>query len=154
VVRNLNREAFTGGTATDGDPQTGDGVFTSGVGVTYVLESPLQPGDHVVARAGKFVKFVAGRHDVDEIAGQILAVDADVTDKSYLSRVKSAYERATSPADMMPGSATRGVPFNLHMVTDGAWRQFTKREDLNGTALAAAGLSTPALRLVTINLLK
>ena len=99
------------------------------------------------------MKFVKERHEVDEIAGQILAVDKNVTDKSYLSRVKSAYERATSAGDMMPGSATRGVPFNLHMVTDGAWRQYSTSEKLDGTALAAT-LSAPALRLVTINLLK
>ena len=131
----------------------GTGVLTSGA-FDLTLEAPLCPGDMVVARAGKFVKFVAARHSADEIAGQILAIDSDVTDKSYLSRVKSAYDRASSPGDMMPGSATRGVPFNLHMVTDGAWRQFTRKVDLDGTALAAAGLSTPALRLVTINLLK
>jgi len=101
------------------------------------------------------VKFVNTRHEYDEIAGQILAVDKDVTDKSYLSRVKSAYERATSVGHMMPGSATRGVPFNLHMVTDGAWRQYTKKKLLdNTTTIATGGLSAPKLRLVTINLLK
>lgn len=154
VVRNTSQfTVATGSSAGDADEQTGEGVVTSGA-LTYVLESPLQPGDFVVARVGKFVKFKAGRHEVDEIAGQILAVEKDVTDKSYLSRVKSAYDRAVSPGDMMPGSATRGVPFQLHMVTDGAWRQFTKKQTLDGTALSTTGLGTPALRLVTINLLK
>ncbi len=153
VVRNRDTFGDSGGSPFDAYEQTGEGVVTSG-SLTYVLESPLQPGDFVIARAGKFVKFVASRHDVDEIAGQILAVEKDVTDKSYLSRVKSAYDRASSPGDMMPGSATRGVPFQLHMVTDGAWRQFTRKIDLDGTALATTGLTTPALRLVTINLLK
>jgi hypothetical protein len=148
VVRSTRQDNGSGP-----DADSGTGTVTSGT-FTFALENPLQPGDHVVARAGKFVKFDGARHEADEVCGQILAVDSDVTDKSYLSRVKSAYERATSPADMMPGSATRGVPFNLHMVTDGAWRQYTKREDLNGTTLSATGLTTPALRLVTINLLK
>jgi hypothetical protein len=143
----------TGHTTTATADGYGTGVLTSGA-LSFPLEAPLQPGDFVVARVGKFVKFVKERHEVDEIVGQVLQIDANVTDKSYLSRVKSAYERATSPADMMPGSATRGVPFNLHMVTDGAWRQYTKQEDLNGTALATAGLTPPPLRLVTINLLK
>lgn len=137
--------ALTGGAGT--------GILTSGTW-KWMLETPLQPGDFVVARLGKFVKFVKGRHDVDEIAGQILAVDKNFQDKSYLSRVKSAYERATSPSDMMPGSATRGIPFNLHMVTDGAWRQYTKLEDLAGTTLSSTGFDAPLLRLVTINLLK
>jgi hypothetical protein len=154
VVRQTDHFALSAGvTVSDIDDQTGTGVATSG-GFQLALEAPLQPGDYVIARAGKFVKYVQGRHDVDEIAGQILAVDKNVTDKSYLSRVKSAYDRAVSPGDMMPGSATRGVPFQLHMVTDGAWRQFTRKIDLDGTALATAGMGTPALRLVTINLLK
>ena len=130
----------------------GTGVLTSGA-FALKLESPIQPGDFVVARVGKFVKFNKARHEVDEIIGQVLAVETDVTDKSYLSRVKSSYDRASSTGDMMPGSATRGVPFNLHMVTDGAWRQYTTSKKLDGTVLAAT-LSIPALRLVTINLLK
>ena len=150
VLKNTVDNADTGAIAGGLD---GTGVLTSGA-FALQLEAPLQPGDFVVARAGKFVKFVKTRHDVDEIVGQILQIDADVTDKSYLSRVKSAYDRASSPGDMMPGSATRGVPFNLHMVTDGAWRQFTRKIDNDGTALSATGLTAPALRLVTINLLK
>lgn len=150
VLRNTVDNADTGAVAGGID---GTGVLTSGA-FGLQLESPLQPGDYVVARTGKFVKFVKGRHDVDEIAGQILAVEKDVTDKSFLSRVKSAYDRASAPGDMMPGSATRGVPFQLHMVTDAAWRQYTRKVDLNGVALSETGISTPALRLVTINLLK
>jgi hypothetical protein len=120
--------------------------------LTTELEAPICPGDFVVARIGKFVKYNQYRHNPDEIAGQVLAVDKNVTDKSYLSRVKSAYERASVAGDMMPGSATRGVPFNLHMVTDGAWRQYSTSMKLDGTPLVNS--TTPALRLLTINLLK
>lgn len=154
VVRNRSATEFSAASSVaDTDNQTGEGVLTSGA-LTYKLESSLQPGDMVVARVGKFVKFVQGRHDFDEITGQILAIEKDVTDKSFLSRVKSAYDRASAPGDMMPGSATRGVPFQLHMVTDGAWRQYTRQIDLDGVALSDTGLGAPALRLVTINLLK
>lgn len=152
VVRNPDNSHLAQAGAAQ-DVALGDGAITSGT-FSMVLESPLQPGDFVVARAGRFVKFVKARHDVDEIAGQILAVDDNVTDKSYLSRVKSAYNRASATTYQMPGSATRGVPFNLHMVTDGAWRQYVRRVNNAGVAIATAGLTTPALRLVTINLLK
>lgn len=147
VVKN---ESFDAGTGTIAN---GTGVVVSGA-FTATLADPLCPGDSVVARVGKFVKFDKSRHELDEIVGQVLAVDENVTDKSYLSRVKSAYERATSPGDMMPGSATRGVPFSLHMVTDGAWRQYTKLQTLSGSAISSTGLVAPALRLVTINLLR
>lgn len=150
VVKNPADQLAHGAGPDAGD---GAGVLASG-NLTFSLGSSIVPGDFVVPRVGKFVKFDASRHDADEICGQVLAVDSDVTDKSYLSRVKSAYERASSAGDLMPGSATRGVPFNLHMVTDGAWRQYTKQEKLDGTTLTTGALTAPVLRLITINLLK
>lgn len=128
-------------------------AFTAGT-VTFTTAPRLVPSDFVVPRVGKFVKYDPARHEADEIVGQVQMVNFNTVNKSLLAHVKTAYERATSAGDMMPGSATRGVPFNLHLVTDGAWRQFSTKKKLDGTALDETGLTTPTMGLVTINLLR
>lgn len=130
---------------------------TTGAGtgnITFAAATPIQPGDFVKCRIGKFVKYDPLVDSPDEIIGQALRVDKSVVGKSYMDKVKTAYDRATNPAHMMAGSATRGVPQALHLVTDGAWRQYITKKKLDGTDLNTSGMTVPPLGLLTINLLK
>ena len=116
------------------------------------LGSQLTPGCSVVCREGKFVAFNKNRHEDDEIIGQCLRVDKSPVAKDYLDRVKTAYDRSATVAHRMAGSATRGVPYLLHLVTDGAQVQKETLKTLAGSALAATGMTTPPLALVVINM--
>ena len=124
----------------------GNGFFGAAANLWRLeLAETIRPGDFVKARQGKFVKWRKTVDESDEIAGQILAVDNNVVGKSYLDRVDTAYKRAVTPQARMPGFATRGVPYSVHLVTDGAQAQFSAKKKLDGTALATAGMSTPTL---------
>ena len=119
--------------------------------VPMKLGAQIKPGDPVVCRLGKFVKFDSTRHDVDEIIGQCLRVDKSPVNKDYLTNVKTAYERSSTVSHRMAGSATRGVPFLLHLVTDGAQIIKTSAKTLAGVATTGT-LTTPPLALVVINM--
>ena len=116
------------------------------------LGAQIKPGDPVVCRLGKFVKFDSTRHDADEIIGQCLRVDKSPVNKDYLTNVKTAYERSSTVSHRMAGSATRGVPFLLHLVTDGAQIISASNKQLTGVALTGATVATPPLALVVINM--
>jgi hypothetical protein len=134
----------TGGTAVAGGANA----------VTFLLKlgAQIKPGDPVVCRVGKFVKFDATRHDVDEIIGQCLRVDKSPVNKDYLTNVKTAYERSSTVSHRMAGSATRGVPFLLHLVSDGAQVIDSTNKQLTGVALTDDTVATPPLALVVINM--
>jgi hypothetical protein len=136
--------------------RTGGAASVNTANYTFQVKasSPIVPGDFVKARIGKFVKWDPLVDLPEEIIGQVLRVDNNVVGKSYLDKVKTAFERAKDAASMMAGSATRGVPGGLHLVTDGAWRQYSTRKTLAGATIADAGITVPPLALVTINLLK
>lgn len=118
------------------------------------LGDQMKPSDFVVCRYGRFVKYDETRHDEDEIFGQVLRVDKSPADKDYLKRVKTAYARSATVSHRMAGSATRGVPYLLHLVTDGAQIQYETQKTLAGTALNSSGMTTPPLALVVINMLR
>lgn len=118
------------------------------------LEAQIVPGDMIICRAGKFVKFNADRHDGSEILGQCLRVDKSPVGKDYLDRVRTAYARSSTVAHRMAGSATRGVPQLLHLVTDGAQIISGTNKSLAGTALTGATLTTPPLALIVFNLFR
>lgn len=118
------------------------------------LGDQIKPSDYVVCRAGKFVKYVDTRHDPEEIFGQVLRVDKSPAKKDYLDRVKTAYARSATVSHRMAGSATRGVPYLLHLVTDGAQIQYDTNKTLAGSALSSTGMTTPPLALVVINMLR
>ncbi|MHA2265598.1 MAG: hypothetical protein ACXAEN_24670 [Candidatus Thorarchaeota archaeon] len=130
-------------------------VSAANVYFYYKLNTTLQPGDFVVSREGRYVKYDKTRHEKDEILGQVLRRDDNPVAKDYLDRVKTAYERSTSVVHKMAGSATRGVPYLLNLVTDAAQVQFATNQTLAGDALATAGQPTSLpLSLVVINVLR
>ena len=130
-----------------------EGSTFSGTGTfRLTLGNQIKPGDPVVCRHGKFVAFDETRHDVTEVIGQALRVDKSPAKKDYLDRVKTAYDRSATVAHRMAGSATRGVPYLLHLVTDGAQVLFDTNKTLAGSALNSSGMTTPPLALVVINM--
>lgn len=157
VVRNphaLAEHQFE--TAIDaGDGSSNTVTVSADTYFNFELAASLQPGDYVVARDGRYVKYDADRHDKDEILGQVLRRDDNAIKKDYLDRVKTSYERSSSVVHRMAGSATRGVPYLLNLVTDGAQIQFETKKTLAGSALSATGMpSSLPLSLVVINVLR
>jgi len=73
--------------------------------------------------------------------------------KDYIDRVKTAYDRSANPAGRMAGSATRGVPYLLHLVSDGAQVLKDTLKTLDGNSLTAAGMTTPPLAQIIVNLI-
>jgi hypothetical protein len=138
IVRNTNGGTFV---------MQGSPVFQLAIG------NQIKPGDNVVCRLGKFVRFESSRHDVDEIVGQCLRVDKSPANKDYLANVKTAYERSAVVGHRMAGSATRGVPQLVHLVTDGAQVISETSKQLNGTALTSAA-AAPPIALAVINMLR
>lgn len=139
---------------------TGATAFASTAVVANLeLQSQLRPGDFVVCRAGKFVKFDDTRHLQREIIGQVMRRNDSPIKRDLMDRVKTAYDNATDMRHRMAGSATRGVPQLLHLVTDGAQVRFETKKvtpgSKNSTAITATGLPTSLpLSQVVINLLR
>ena len=131
---------------------TGGAALTTGATFRLTLGDQITPGCSVVCREGKFVAFNKNRHEANEIIGQALRVDKSPAKKDYLDRVKTAYDRSATVAHRMAGSATRGVPYLLHLVTDGAQVLFDTNKTLAGSALNSSGMTTPPLALVVINM--
>lgn len=115
----------------------------------------LQPGDFVAARLGKFVKFDATRMSACDKVGQVLRVRTNAIKRDYMDRVKTAYDRSADPTHRMAGSATRGVPYLISLVSDAAQVVLETKKQLDGTAISATGLpSSLPLGSVVINLLR
>jgi hypothetical protein len=132
----------------------GDVAVTTGT-VEFAGRSQIQPGDYVVARLGKFVRFDKDCHCEDEIVGQVLRVRTNAIKRSYTDRVKTAYDRSADPTHRMAGSATRGVPYLISLVTDAAQVVLEKKAKLDGTSISDTGLpSTLPLGSIVINLLR
>jgi hypothetical protein len=117
------------------------------------LESPLKPGNQLICRVGKFIKFNDDIHDHLEIIGTVYKMDKSPAKKDYLDRVKTAYERSAVASHRMAGSATRGVPYLLHLVSDGAQVLKDTNRTLGGSALNPAGMTTPPLAMIIVNLI-
>jgi hypothetical protein len=131
------------------------GGFTTGT-ITFKAQDPIQPGDFIACRLGKFVKWDYTRMLDAERVGQVLRVRSSAIKRDYLDRVKTAYERSADAAGRMAGSATRGVPYLISLVTDAAQVIFETGKQLSGTALTDTtyGLVTLPLGSVVINLLR
>lgn len=125
--------------------------------IDYGKADTIQPGDYVACRLGKFVRFDPARMEEGDKIGQVLRRRTSAIKRSYLDRVKTAYDRSATVSHKMPGSATRGVSYLMSLVTDAAQVQLEKQETLDGTDLASAGLpAKTALPLgsIVINLLR
>ncbi|MEN6526928.1 MAG: hypothetical protein ABFD84_13065 [Candidatus Polarisedimenticolia bacterium] len=128
----------------------------SNVAYTLGLATPLKPYDFVAVRNGRFVKYDSTRMNPQDMVAQVLGISNDVA-KDYLGRVRTAYERATNPADHLPGSATRGVPYLHQLVTDGARFCYETRRTSTGAAQGSAGASlatAPVIETLIFNLLR
>lgn len=131
----------------------GDG-FTTGT-ITMKLAGTLEPGDYVAARLGRFVKYDPDRMDPDEKIGQVLRVRKSAIKRDYLDRVKTSFDKAVLPQHRMPGSATKGVPYLISLVSDAAQVVFETKKKLDGTALTGTiSVSSLPLGVVVINLLR
>ena len=117
------------------------------------LESPLKPGDQLICRLGKFIKFNDDIHDHLEIIGTVYMLDKTPAKKDYLDRVKTAYDRSAEASNRMAGSATRGMPQLLHLVSDGAQVLKDTNKTLAGSALSSAGMTTPPLAQIIVNMI-
>jgi hypothetical protein len=128
--------------------------FTLG-SLLFTLADPIRPGDFVATRWGKFVRYNPYRHEPGDIIGQVLRVDNNPMKKDYLDRVKTAYERSSTVSHRMAGSATRGVPYLLHLVTDGALVLYeTKKTTLAGTTGLGTISTYPGMAMIVVNMLR
>lgn len=89
----------------------GDGLSS---GVFY-------PGCFVCTSGGKYVPYDSDSHATKDIVGQLLKIDSDFP-KNYLERVRVAQLPEWGTMDQMPGTPTRGMPYDIHITTDGAYR--------------------------------
>lgn len=144
---------------TAGDDSVDSGTQGAGYSagnLKFKLADTLQPGDYVACRLGKFVKFDSDRMEEGDKAGQVLRVRSSEVNRDYLKRVKTAFDRSADVRHRMAGSATRGVPYLHHLVTDGAQVILETKKTLAGTAVADSGSLPSSLPIggIVINLLR
>lgn len=131
----------------------GDG-FSAGT-IVFTGQSRIQPGDFVACRLGKIVKWCPDRMQEGDKLGQVLRVRTSAIKRDYQDRVKTAYNRSSDPTHRMAGSATRGVPYLISLVTDAAQVVYETKKNLDdSTTFTGSFTSTPPLGSIVVNLLR
>jgi hypothetical protein len=82
--------------------------------------------------AGNYAPFDPTIHSSDQIVGKVIGLENFVAPKDYMDRVRTQFDRANSfkgpfmdkhpNTFLMGGSATRGVPYQISLATDGIYR--------------------------------
>lgn len=118
---------------------SGDGVtgFTQGYGRSFIhFVGTPQPGQVVVAARGSdangnYTAYNSTVNSFSDIVGKVIGVQAMYPIKDYANRVRTLFNpnrlvgpiKDPNPVSMqMGGSATAGMPYQLHLTTDGIFQ--------------------------------
>lgn len=106
-----------------------------GLSFTHYTGAPKHGNLVVGARglqdAGNFTDYDASKHSIADVCGRILGVINMVDKIGYMARVKTLwdpsrlvgpYKDPNSASIMMGGSATGGLPYDINLTTDGAYK--------------------------------
>jgi hypothetical protein len=87
------------------------------------------PGD-----AGNYTAFDPAKHSIDQVVGRVIGIQQAFPIKDYANRVRTQFERSMSfkgafsernaVTGLMGGSATRGIPYQVSLGTNGLFRAY------------------------------
>lgn len=141
--------------------------FTHFTGVKGNAAGQLFPGALVVPStfagdAGNYMPFDPTKHDISQVVGHVMGIQHAHPIKDFANRVRTQFERGQNfkgafternpVTGLMGGSATRGIPYQVSVGTNGLYRNYIDQGKANLLATPEReALYTAVLVMITLS---